>query len=97
MSCAREANASSAFEEIDMEDFPIWLKLVIWGNIGLTVLYTILGHAPFLFAGLTNHRPGGWKTIAALLETIPNSKAGFLCGAIPFTIKLRYDTAQEMG
>jgi hypothetical protein len=31
------------FEEIDMEDFPIWLKLVIWGTIGLTVLYTIWG------------------------------------------------------
>ena len=26
-----------------MEDFPIWLKLVIWGTIGLTVLYTIWG------------------------------------------------------
>jgi len=32
-----------AFKEIDMEDFPIWLKLVIWGTIGLTVLYTIWG------------------------------------------------------
>jgi len=32
-----------AFEEIAMEDFPIWLKLVIWGTIGLTVLYTIWG------------------------------------------------------
>jgi len=31
------------FEEIAMEDFPIWLKLVIWGTIGLTVLYTIWG------------------------------------------------------
>jgi hypothetical protein len=31
------------FEEIDMEDFPIWLKLMIWGTIGLTVLYTIWG------------------------------------------------------
>jgi hypothetical protein len=38
-----EAKRSSAFEEIDMEDFPIWLKLVIWGTIGLTVLYTIWG------------------------------------------------------
>jgi hypothetical protein len=35
--------APSVFEEIDMEDFPIWLKLVIWGTIGLTVLYTIWG------------------------------------------------------
>lgn len=26
-----------------MEDFPIWLKLVIWGTIGLTVGYTIWG------------------------------------------------------
>lgn len=40
---SRTPNASSAFEEIDMEDFPIWLKLVIWGTIGLTVLYTIWG------------------------------------------------------
>lgn len=23
-----------------MEDFPLWLKLVIYGTIGLTVLYT---------------------------------------------------------
>lgn len=23
-----------------MEDFPIWLKLIIWGTIGLTVLYS---------------------------------------------------------
>jgi hypothetical protein len=27
-------------EEKFMEDFPIWLKLIIWGTIGLTVLYT---------------------------------------------------------
>ncbi len=26
-----------------MEDFPIWLKLVIWGTIGLTVLYSAWG------------------------------------------------------
>jgi len=26
-----------------MEDFPIWLKLVIWGTIGLTVLYSLWG------------------------------------------------------
>jgi hypothetical protein len=32
-----------AFEERNMEDFPIWLKLVIWGTIGLTVGYTIWG------------------------------------------------------
>lgn len=31
------------FEEKKMEDFPIWLKLVIWGTIGLTVGYTIWG------------------------------------------------------
>ena len=30
-------------EEIDMEDFPIWLKLIIWGTMGLTVAYTIWG------------------------------------------------------
>ena len=26
-----------------MEDFPIWLKLVVWGVIGLTVIYTAWG------------------------------------------------------
>ena len=26
-----------------MEDFPIWLKLIIWGTIGLTVIYSIWG------------------------------------------------------
>lgn len=26
-----------------MEDFPIWLKIVIYGTIGLTVLYTAWG------------------------------------------------------
>jgi hypothetical protein len=26
-----------------MEDFPIWLKLVIWGTIGLTALYVVWG------------------------------------------------------
>jgi hypothetical protein len=26
-----------------MEDFPIWLKLVIWGTIGVTVIYAIWG------------------------------------------------------
>lgn len=26
-----------------MEDFPIWLKLLIWGTIGLTVGYTVWG------------------------------------------------------
>jgi hypothetical protein len=30
-------------EEINMEDFPIWLKLVIWGTMGLTVAYTLWG------------------------------------------------------
>jgi len=30
-------------EEIEMEDFPIWLKLMIWGTIGLTVGYTVWG------------------------------------------------------
>lgn len=43
LSVLRIAKAFSAFEEINMEDFPIWLKLVIWGTIGLTVLYTIWG------------------------------------------------------
>jgi len=61
-----------------MEDFPIWLKLVIWGTIGLDRALHDLGHAPFLFAGLTNHRPGGWKTIAALLERFPTAKPVFV-------------------
>jgi hypothetical protein len=26
-----------------MEDFPLWLKLTIWGLVGLTVLYTAYG------------------------------------------------------
>ena len=26
-----------------MQDFPIWLKLIIWGTIGLTIGYTIYG------------------------------------------------------
>lgn len=26
-----------------MEDFPIWLKLAVWGLVGLTVLYTAWG------------------------------------------------------
>jgi hypothetical protein len=24
-----------------MEEFPIWLKLIIWGTIGTTVLYAV--------------------------------------------------------
>ena len=36
-------NALCAFRGRKMEDFPIWLKLVIWGTIGLTVGYTIWG------------------------------------------------------
>jgi hypothetical protein len=34
---------SALSEEKEMEDFPIWLKLMIWGTIGLTVGYTIWG------------------------------------------------------
>lgn len=30
-------------EEIHVEDFPIWLKLFIWGTIALTVGYTVWG------------------------------------------------------
>ena len=30
-------------EEITMDDFPIWLKLTVWGLIGLTALYTAWG------------------------------------------------------
>lgn len=26
-----------------MGDFPIWLKLIIWGTMGLTLLYTLWG------------------------------------------------------
>jgi|KBSMisStaDraftv2_1062788.scaffolds.fasta_scaffold579346_1 hypothetical protein len=26
-----------------MEDFPIWLKIIIWGTIGLTLAYTAYG------------------------------------------------------
>jgi len=26
-----------------MEDFPLWLKLVVWGVVGLTVIYTAYG------------------------------------------------------
>lgn len=26
-----------------MEDFPIWLKLVVWATVGLTVVYTVWG------------------------------------------------------
>ena len=28
---------------MNMEDFPIWLKLTIWGMVGLTVLYSAWG------------------------------------------------------
>jgi hypothetical protein len=35
--------ALGAFQEIEMEDFPIWLKLFIWGTIGLTVGYALWG------------------------------------------------------
>lgn len=37
------AKAFNAFRGIDMEDFPIWLKLLIWGTIGLTVGYALYG------------------------------------------------------
>jgi hypothetical protein len=37
------AKQSRLAKEKKMEDFPIWLKLVIWGTIGLTVGYTIWG------------------------------------------------------
>jgi hypothetical protein len=30
-------------EKTNMEDFPIWLKLTIWGMVGLTVLYSAWG------------------------------------------------------
>lgn len=26
-----------------MEDFPLWLKLVVWGVVGVTVIYTAYG------------------------------------------------------
>jgi hypothetical protein len=38
-----KSKAPGAFEETKMQDFPIWLKFVMWGTIGLTVGYTIWG------------------------------------------------------
>jgi hypothetical protein len=37
-------------EENKMEDFPLWLKLFVWGTIGLTVGYALWGmfHSFFL-------------------------------------------------
>jgi hypothetical protein len=29
--------------EYNMEDFPLWLKLIVWATIGLTVVYTAVG------------------------------------------------------
>jgi len=26
-----------------MEEFPLWLKFIIWGTIGLTALYALYG------------------------------------------------------
>ncbi len=26
-----------------MEDFPIWMKLLVWGTIGFTVAYSLYG------------------------------------------------------
>ena len=26
-----------------MEDFPLWLKVVVWATIGLTLVYTAFG------------------------------------------------------
>ena len=26
-----------------MEDFPIWLKLTVWGMVGMTLVYTAWG------------------------------------------------------
>ena len=39
-----------------MEDFPIWLKLAIWGIIGLTVGYTVWGYDPG--GVILYHNPG---------------------------------------
>jgi hypothetical protein len=30
-------------EETTVEDFPLWLKLFVWGTIALTVGYTVWG------------------------------------------------------
>ena len=32
-----------------MGDFPLWLKLLIWGVIGLTVIYTAWGMIHSIF------------------------------------------------
>jgi hypothetical protein len=38
-----QLKAFALSEEKKMEDFPIWLKLVIWATIGLTAIYTLWG------------------------------------------------------
>jgi hypothetical protein len=73
-----------------MEDFPIWLKLVIWGTIGLTVLYTIWGmlHS-YLQAYFDTVREGGTSPPSS--DPIPANQIRFFRCAIPFETKLRYD------
>jgi len=39
----RTRERAALSEETSMSDFPIWLKLIIWGTMGLTVLYTLWG------------------------------------------------------
>ena len=39
----RTRERAALSEETNMGDFPIWLKLIIWGTMGLTVLYTLWG------------------------------------------------------
>ncbi len=39
----RGPRAPRFLRETTMEDFPLWLKIVIYATIGLTVLYTAWG------------------------------------------------------
>ena len=39
----RTRERAALSEEINMEDFPIWLKLIVWGTMGLTVAYALWG------------------------------------------------------
>jgi hypothetical protein len=38
-----QPKALALSEENKMEEFPLWLKFIVWGTIGFTALYTIWG------------------------------------------------------